>query len=293
VASTHPDLGDDLVGEQCFCANTDGTGCCPGGGRERSGAGSAEDDHGHGSNVSGIVTSAGRVAPAGVAPDAKLVAVKVLDSQNRFSGISQVLAGLDWVLATRPDVRVVNMSLGTGAQFEGYCDRGASWTVAVAEAIGALRARGTLAFACSMNTGSPRELAAPACIAGVVAVGATYDSDFTSATSLGCTDAPAAADAVTCFSNSGVALDLLAPGAPITSAGLSGGRSTFRGTSQASPHAAGAAALLLELNPGLGPDQLEALLVATGRPVLDPRNGLTFPRVDVAAAATRAAVGAR
>jgi subtilisin family serine protease len=74
---------------------------------------------------------------------------------------------------------------------------------------------------------------------------------------------------------------------------LSGGRSTFRGTSQASPHAAGAAALLLELNPGLGPDQLEALLVATGRPVLDPRNGLTFPRVDVAAAATRAAVGAR
>lgn len=289
VASTHPDLGDDLVAEQCFCTNGDGTGCCPGGGRERDGRGSAEDDHGHGSNVSGIVTAAGRVAASGIAPDAKLVAVKVLDSQNRFSSTAQVLAGLDWLLASRPDVRVVNMSLGTDAQFEGHCDRAASWVQAFSEAVGALRGRGTSVFACSMNRGAPREIAAPACVSSVVAVGATYDANFPSVVNSACTDAPAVADAITCFSNSGVALDLLAPGASISSAGLNGGRSTYRGTSQAAPHAAGAAALLLELQPSLTPDQVESALKETGVPIADSRNGLVFPRIDVAAAASRAA----
>jgi subtilisin family serine protease len=126
-----------------------------------------------------------------------------------------------------------------------------------------------------------------------VAVGATYDSTFASITANGCTDAPAAADGIACFSNSGVALDLLAPGAPITSTGLNGGRSTFRGTSQASPHAAGAAALLLELNPALTPDQLESALKETGVPLLDARNGLLFPRIDVVTAVARAASSAR
>jgi subtilisin family serine protease len=89
---------------------------------------------------------------------------------------------------------------------------------------------------------------------------------------------------VTCFTNSNSTLDLLAPGAPITSAGRNGGRSTFFGTSQASPHAAGAAAVLLEVDPTLTPDQIETLLKTTGVKVTDAKNGLTFPRIDLLAA---------
>ena len=69
IDTHHPDLSDDLVGQQCFCTNADGvTGCCPGGKTEASGVGAAEDEQGHGTHVSGIITSGGRVAPRGVAP---------------------------------------------------------------------------------------------------------------------------------------------------------------------------------------------------------------------------------
>jgi hypothetical protein len=93
LATTHPDLSDALLSEQCFCTNADGTGCCPDGSTQQSGPGSAEDDQGHGTNVTGIITSAGRIAPVGVAPDAGIVAVKVIDSQGRFASSAQVSPG--------------------------------------------------------------------------------------------------------------------------------------------------------------------------------------------------------
>src|SRR2546423_15420364 len=71
VDTHHPDIRDSLIGEQCFCATPAGVPCCPNGGAQQSGAGSAEDDHGHGTNVAGIITSDGRVAPPGNAPDAQ------------------------------------------------------------------------------------------------------------------------------------------------------------------------------------------------------------------------------
>jgi hypothetical protein len=125
---------------------------------------------------------------------------------------------------------------------------------------------------------------APACVANTVSVGAVYDANVGPRTFLGCTDPTTAADQVTCFTNTNTALDLLAPGAPITSTGLGGGCSTFSGTSQASPHAAGAAAVLLEVQPTLTPDQIETTLKMTGVSVTEAQTELAFPRVDLLAA---------
>jgi subtilisin family serine protease len=274
----HPDLRDDLVGEQCFCSG--GGGCCPNASSSQSGQGSAEDDHGHGTNVSGIITSKGTIAPVGGAPDAAIVAVKVLDRHNTFCCSSDVVAGLDWIINNRPDVDVVNMSLGTFALFPDDCDDATAFTMAFAAAINALKAQGVLVFASSGNNGSGTDMPAPACIASTISVGAVWDSNVGSRTVLGCTDATTQADQVTCFSNSNAQTDLFAPGAPTTSTGRGGGTSTFFGTSQASPAAAACAAVLLEQNPALSPAEIELALKSSPTLVLDATNGLSFPRVD-------------
>lgn len=280
VESSHPDLKDHVIGEQCFCSAMDGGGCCPSGATSQAGAGSARDDDGHGTNVAGIITSAGRLAPLGVAPDAEIVAVKVLGRLASGSSTAGFISGLDWLLAARPDVKVVNVSAGTGELFAGVCDSASAFTLAMASAAKTLRARGTILFAASLNNGSPSQLAAPACVTGYAAVGAVYDA-AAGRVSFGCTDATTASDQVACFSNASSKLALLAPGGPMTAPGLGGGTSTYVGTSQACPVAAAAATLLLEARPGMSPDQVEAALESSGVSVSDPRNGQRYPRVDV------------
>jgi hypothetical protein len=283
IDRSHPDLAEALAGEQCFTPPAG----CPNRSAQQAGAGSAQDDHGHGTNVAGIVASRGRIAPRGVAPASRIVAVKVLDRNNRFQSASQIISALNWIALNRPDVKVVNMSLGSDLLFVGTCDNAEPWTMAYASAVAALRSRGVTVFASSMNTGSATSLGAPACIADVVAVGAVYDSAFGAFQSSLCSDATEA-DKVACFSNGGSALDLLAPGAEFTSTGLGSRTSTFRGTSQAAPAAAAAAAILLHARPSLTPGQVESTLKAAGKPVLDRRNGRTTPRVDVLAAVSGA-----
>jgi len=278
--SNHVDLSDDLAGEACFCSGSGG--CCPGGGSTQTGSGAAEDDQGHGTNVSGIITSKGSSVPLGAAPDADIVAIKVLDSNNSFCCTSDVVAGLDWIIANRPDVDAVNMSLGTFAMYTGDCDNANAFNMAFATAIDTLRSSGVSVFVSSGNGGSGTQMQSPACIANSLSVGAVWDSNVGSVSILGCTDSTTAADKVTCFSNSNSTTDLFAPGAPTTSTGMGGGSSTFYGTSQASPLAAGCAALLLEKDPTLTPDEIEMLLEASPTLVTDTTNGLDFPRVDCA-----------
>lgn len=269
----HPDLDGRVVAEACFVNLPPG---CPPPPHP------ADDDHGHGTNVAGIVASRGRVAPRGVAPAAAIVAVKVMNDQNRFL-TSDVLAGLDWLIGRR-DVRAVNLSLGTDTTYAGACDDADASTQAFAAAARRLRAQGTLVVAASLNNRLPDRMTAPACVRDVIAVGAVYDADFGPHAAAGCTDTITAADAVACFSNGGSALDVWAPGVSITASGRGGGRSTFTGTSQAAPHVAGALALLAQARPELPPAAIDMLLARAGRPVRDPRNRLVRPRLDVAAA---------
>jgi len=279
VDSDHPDLADDIVAQQCFCTNADGTGCCPGGRTEASGAGAAEDEQGHGTHVTGIITSGGRVAPRGVAPDADIVAVRVLDKTGTAASSTQLMKAFDWIINTQPAVKVVNTSLVFGS-FAGQCDAASSFTAGLAQAVNTLRARGTLTVSSAGNSANKTEIGAPACLTGAVAVGAVYDANI-GTISFGCTDGSTSADKITCFSNSSSAVDLLAPGAAITSSGMGGGVAGFAGTSQAAPHVAGALALMFQAKPAAGANDLENALKGSGRPITDPANGITATRIDV------------
>jgi subtilisin family serine protease len=281
IDTRHPDLSRAIVAEHCFT-----TGACPPFGTNE--GTSAQDDNGHGSNVAGVVASRGVMAGPGFAPEAELVAVKVNDANNSGRKSSWI-AGLDWLYdqLDTSHVRVVNLSLGTDALYSGNCDAAEP---ALAAAVANLIEAGVTVFAASGNRGARAMLAAPACNSGVIAVGATYDANVGSqpprANSYSqlwgprfasCADERTDFDQITCFTNSGSALDLVAPGAPITSDSLHGGIDTYSGTSQASPAAAGVAALMLQCNPTLAPAEIEAIMKRTGVPRMDMKNGLTFP----------------
>ncbi len=278
VEVTHPDLADHIIAEKCF----NRAGCPPDDADEGE---RAEDNNSHGTHVAGIISSAGQVSPPGVAPDAGLVAVRVLnDSGSGFT--SDVLAGLDWVMANqaRFDIKLINLSLG-GGRYSGVCDEADANTRLYADAVALARSAGMTLFAASGNSGLPEQLMAPACVSGVVAVGSSYDADFGSF-SMGsvCFEENAMVDQVACSSNSSPELDLLAPGASILSTGLNGGQTSKSGTSMATAVASGVAALMLEADPALTPEEIETILEESGLPVEDERNGRVTPRVDALAA---------
>ena len=285
----HPDINDSIVAQHCFNHGT----CPPAGTNESD---SARDENGHGTHVTGIITGRGVVAPRGIAPDAGIVAVRVLNSAG--SGwTSDVVAGIDWVVANqaRLNVRIMNLSLGGGA-YSGICDAADANSMLYASAVQAAQRVGIIVFAAAGNGAMTDKMMTPACISGVVAVGSTYDANLGAYTWGGanpiCTDTSTAVDQIACTSNSSSALDLLAPGAVITSAGLGGGVSNRSGTSMATPHASAVAALLLQAQPGLSAGQIETVLKETGMPITDRRNGRVTPRVDAYAAVQRVTGGA-
>ncbi len=208
------------------------------------------DCHGHGTHVAG--TAAG--ATLGVAPGARVVPVRVMDCAGSSSG-SSVLRGLDWVAANGAKPGVVNLSLGgaVSSTVDAAAQRlvTAGFTVVVA-------AGNSNIDACTVS---------PARAAGVVTVAASDQ-----------------ADAKAGFSNWGSCVALWAPGTAIASAGHTALNSVvgMNGTSMASPHAAGAAALLLQGQPTLAPAQVRQQLlsqatasVVTGAPASTTR-GLLY-----------------
>jgi subtilisin family serine protease len=279
IDSDHPNLAAGIVAQRCFCDLVPGAGCCPNGTATQSGAGAAEDDHGHGTRVAGVIRSTHASAWGG-APDSSIVAVKVLDATGNGMA-SDILAGLDWILTDRPDVDVVNMGLGGGV-YAGDCDDADATTMAFADAVAPLHARGTLVVAGSGNNNHANAMIMPACVAQVLSVGAVWDADLGSQTHFVCTDSTTQADQITCWSNQSTTTDVFAPGALTTTTNRGGGLATVAGTSYATPLASACAAALLSAFPGTDADDLTGALRTSRTRVSD--GGGSYPRLDCLAA---------
>ena len=288
--SPHPDLKDRIIEERCYCALANGKGCCPNGATEQTGTGAARDDLPHETGVAGVIAGSGGIAPRGIAPGAKIVAMRVGDATGNIAWTSQVISALDWIAASPLRVDAVNMSFAIGFLSNNACDGD---NPALTAALARVRARGTVPVAASGNDAATKGIRPPACISGVLSVGAVYHTNLPSATLLGCTDKPAEVDRVTCFSNSAAQLDLLAPGYGVPTAYKTIGVSSASGTSFAAPHVAGAVAMLRQVDPQLTADALEQLLESTGRRIVDSKSGITTPRLDLFAAVMKLRVNAR
>ncbi len=256
----NPDLDPLVIGEECFCSN--GGGCCPDGTSRQSGPGSARGLGAHGPGILGILASQGAIAPEGIAPGTRVLMLRVLDD-SAAGTFFDVLAALDWIATEAPQVRLVNLSLSAGT-YPSPCDHIDSFSEAVSLLSAALRQRGCLLIAASGNAASADLMGTPACVDSVVSVGAVN-----------------AADEVPFFSDSGEGLDLLAPGQNIVTSSSIARVQALSGTSVAVPHVTAGAALLLEANPALSPDDLEQRFETRGIPVTDGRTGRITPRLDV------------
>jgi subtilisin family serine protease len=274
----HEMLSGKVLEEACFSDGRD----CPNGQRTQFGTGAAApcsysaQDCGHGTHVSGIALGDG-VALAGVARGAQLVSVQVY---SKFSGsadcgstspcalsyVSDQIDALEYVLSLQGayPVAAVNLSLG-GQVYAASCD----WAESARKAaIDNLRSVGVPTIVSSGNDGDGNGLSAPSCISTAVSVGSSTK-----------------ADAVSSFSNSDDGLSLLAPGSAVRSA-LPGGGTTYRsGTSMASPHVAGAWAILKQHVPGISVAEALAAFQTTGIPITDARNGLARGRIRIYEAA--------
>ncbi|MEU2281960.1 S8 family peptidase [Streptomyces sp. NPDC013178] len=189
----------------------------------------AADGNGHGTHVATTVAG----TTYGVAKAARVVAVRVLD--NGGSGTtSGVIAGVDWVTAQRARPAVANMSLGGGA------------STALDNAVKNSIASGVTYAVAAGNSNADAATSSPARVPAALTVGAGTSADYRAA-----------------YSNYGPVLDLFAPGSSITAGWHTGdtATATLSGTSMATPHVAGAAAVYLTSHPTATPAAVHSALV--------------------------------
>ncbi|MCS6989220.1 MAG: S8 family peptidase [Chloroherpetonaceae bacterium] len=191
----------------------------------------SNDCNGHGTHVAGTVGG----SVYGVAKQARLVPVRVLNCQGSGTN-SGVIAGIDWVAANHVKPAVANMSLGGGA------------SSAVDTAVNNLINAGVTVVVAAGNENQDACNVSPARVANAVTVGSTTSTDARSS-----------------FSNWGTCVNIFAPGSSITAAWHTSdsATNTISGTSMASPHVAGVAALYLAANPSATPATVRNALYST------------------------------
>ncbi|NGO74133.1 S8 family serine peptidase [Streptomyces sp. YC504] len=259
VDRTHPDL-TERVGEARNFTDTE----------------DAVDHHGHGTHVASTVAGSGAASGGkskGVAPGAELLVGKVLNDQGSGAD-SWVLAGMDW--AARSGAKVVSMSLGSSAASDG--------TDPLSEAVNQLTAdTGTLFVIAAGNTGP-----------GAPTIGSPGSAD--AALTVAAVDKQ---DGLASFSSRGPRLgdnalkpDIAAPGVDIVAARAAGtamgkpvneSYTTASGTSMATPHVAGAAAILAEAHPDWKAPELKGALMASAKVLSGGAFAEGSGRVDVPA----------
>lgn len=255
----HPDLGG------CF-----GQGCKVVGGWDYVNSDSNPmDDNGHGTHVAGI--SAGNNSIRGIAPDANLIAIKILDGSGSGS-MSDLISGIEWCVnnASVYNISVITMSLGcnaTSGGYKGFCDSVNDGCVSptLVSAINNAVLHNISVVAATGNHGWNNAISCPACIQNTTAVGATNKDD-------------------SIYPNSDISniTDLLAPGANINST-YGSGYLIASGTSMAAPHVAGAIAILRQLlvltNQVKSPKEIDSSLNFTGKMISD--SGLFLSRINI------------
>jgi len=218
----------------------------------------ANDVNGHGTHVAGTAGAIDNViAAVGVAPGARLWAVKVLEDNGSGTG-SQIIAGVDYVTQHATDIEVANMSLTGSGSLQ-------SLDTAISSAVAA----GVVFTLAAGNDATDVANVFPAGHSGAITVSALADFDGqpdglgSSSISFGspanCTEN--VDDSFACFSNYGAGIDIIAPGVIIRSTAAGGGTTNKSGTSMAAPHVAGAAALYLSQNPGADPVSVKTALL--------------------------------
>ena len=211
---------------------------CSGGSPFRQSCGSGgDDDHGHGTHVAGTIGALDNgIGVVGVAPGARLWSVKVLRSDG--SGyLSWIIAGIDYVTANAGSIEVANMSLGGSFSNQAFDD-------AIANSVAA----GVAYAVAAGNSDSDASGFSPANHPDVLTVSALADFNGEPAGGAAPTCRDDQDDTLADFSNWGSTVEIAAPGVCILSTWLNGGLNTISGTSMASPHAAGALALLASSN---------------------------------------------
>ena len=226
------------------------------------GAISANDMHGHGTHVSGTIGAIDNGSGVvGMAPGARIWPVKVLTDAG--TGLnSDVICGIDYVTANASKIEVANMSLGGEGTDDQNC--GNTNGDAMHKAICKSVAAGITYVVAAGNDSQDAKNFTPAAYDEVITVSALADFNGKPGGGAASTCRADVDDTFADFSNFGADVDIIAPGVCINSTWMLGGYNTISGTSMASPHVAGAAALYKANNPGATPAAVKAALQNAG-----------------------------
>jgi hypothetical protein len=237
VDYNHPQLSDSILKGRDFVDNDN----------------DPMDLNGHGTHVAGIITANSGTAK-GVAPNAKVLTVRVLDASGSgyfsdvIAAIYYVVNGPDGLYGTTDDFNAVaiSMSLGTNPPYtyNGYCD---NVLPDLTNAIKYALDRGVIVVVAAGNSGNSG-VSIPGCISYSTTVGAV-DSN----------------DRIASFSGRGKAVDIVAPGVSIYSSWLGNSYATASGTSMATPMVSGTVALIKSTHPGYTVSQVQDALFKTAK----------------------------
>lgn len=224
------------------------------------------DDAGHGTHVAGIAS--GNWTMSGVAPWSRIAAVKVLGAEGDGQE-SDVAAGIDWCTSNAQalNISVITLSLGMSDNKANACD-----SDVMSQAVNNAFENGIFVTVASGNNGYTNGISTPSCATNATPVGSTNKTDKMSS-----------------FTNRWAGYQVMAPGSVINSSMPSNQSQALNGTSMATPHVAGAAAILLQFTRARNataatPLMLKTVLNSTGVMITDSATGRKYYRINVSAA---------